>query len=175
MLCVIAKIDEDATAALQRTQRFAARHGARPRQIHGHITLVSYIGEDEPGFLAHCRSVLRDVASFAVEYEAVSVMPATNIIVASPCKTEALLKLHSCLGAGHWEGLDQWSQKGAWEPHTTLVYDPGLDLGQLCGRMRERFKPFTAHAARIEFSRVSDSGYEIVDCIDLKPAEKWEK
>lgn len=175
MLCAIAKIDEASTAALQSLQTAAVRHGAPPKQIHGHITLASYIGEDDPGFLAHCKSILRDMSAFSVVYETLAVLAETNIIVASPSKTDALLKLHCCLGDGYWASLDHWSQEDVWQPHTTLVYDPAGDLEQLCGLMCRAFSPITAQVTQVEFSRVAADGYEILDNIDLKPTENEEK
>lgn len=171
MLCVIAKIDEVSTAALQKIQTVAVQSGAAPKRIHGHITLVTYIGEDEAGFLTHCRKILRNIDAFSVVYEALIVLAETNIIVAAPRKSDDLLKLRRCLGSGYWASLDKWSQEDVWEPHTTLVYDPAGDLQQLCSLMQKHFKPFTVQATQVEFSRVTDDGYEILDKIDLRQAE----
>lgn len=168
MLCVIAKIDEAATAALQKLQMAAVRYGAPLKRLHGHITLVSYIGEDETGFITHCRNVLRDAKPLSVEYIGLSVLTTTNIIVAAPRKTDALQQLHHRLGDGHWESLDQWSQEAVWEPHTTLVYHPKLDLWQICRRMQAQFNPLTARVTRIEFSKVTTDGYEILGAVELK-------
>lgn len=174
MLCVIARLDEQAVSLLQELQSAAVQWGAAPRRIHGHITLVSYMGEDEQAFLAHCKQILRTTDMFSVEYEALTVLRETDIIVASPRKTDQLRELHRSLGSGYWERLDRWSQKEIWRPHTTLVYGLDLNLDQLCRLMWDRFHPFAAWVTKIEFSRVTADGYEIVDFIDLKSGEaKW--
>lgn len=117
--------------------------------------------------MARCKSVLRDKSGFSVEYEALTVLAETDIIVASPCKTAELSALHCCLGCGYWEHLDHWSQEEIWMPHTTLVYGPDLDLNWICGQMQTRFRPFAARIAEIEFSRVTAEGYKIVDYVRL--------
>ena len=47
MLCVIAKIDPKSKARFLKLQEKIEKLGVSVKALHGHITLVSYIGEDE--------------------------------------------------------------------------------------------------------------------------------
>ena len=47
MLCVIAKIDPKSKARFLKLQGKIEKLGISVKALHGHITLVSYIGEDE--------------------------------------------------------------------------------------------------------------------------------
>lgn len=170
MLCIIAKLDEASTEKLQSLQEAALQLGAAERPVHGHITLASYIGDDEAGFMEHCRAVLQIVCAFPVRYRSLEVLAATSLIAAMPERAGTLSELHNSLAERYREDLNQWSQADTWKPHTTLVVEPNRDLEELCGRMADDFQPFTAIVSKIEFSRVTETGYEIVDTLDLKPA-----
>ncbi len=70
--------------------------------------------------------------------------------------------------AGRWSAyLNEWTQENVWNPHTSLLYVQGADLSAVAEAMREMFEPFTAQVDRIEFSRVYEHGYEIIDAFEL--------
>lgn len=167
MLCVIAKTDEQAAEKLTALRDMATSLGIAPRRVYGHITLVTYIGEDEATFVADCKAALCGLRAFPVVYDAVEVLSATSIIVASPQKSGALDEVQKRLSEGKDDCLDFWTQRDNWRPHTTLVYRPGVDLEDIAREMRARFDPFSTQITRLEFSRVMENGYEIVDTLEL--------
>ena len=167
MLCVIAKLDPGAVEKLRQLQTAAVPFGARPTPVYGHITLAAYVPGGDTEFLAGCKALLQDTAPFSVRYDRVEVLPATSIIVAAPQKRGVLLSLHSMIAARYAPSLDQWTCDDRWYPHTTLLYDPQADLPRICRSMQERFSPFEAAVRYIEFSRVTETGYEIADRITL--------
>lgn len=169
MLCVIAKLDEEATKRLAKLQEAAAGFGMTSRKLYGHITLISYLGEKEKGFIEACKSALQGQRSFAVWYEKVEVLIRTSIIVASPDRAGILTEIHDRLAGNGWDDLDVWSQKGVWHPHTTLIYHPEGNLTEAAQTMQDGFEPFQARISRIEFSRVTEGGYEIMDELELLP------
>ena len=154
MLCAIARIDTKSREKLSALQQAAERFGITVHKIYGHITLATYMGEDDRAFIASCKEILSACTPFSVYYEKVEVLSATSIIVASPRKEW-----------GH--SLDHWTNNDHWQPHTTLVYDPQIDLQVLAEAMQKEFIPFFAHVTKIEFSQVTAHGYEIVDSVDL--------
>ena len=167
MLCVIAKLDETATGKLIQLQKTALPAGAEAKPLYGHITLAAYIGDDEPRFIRSCRSLLADVPPFAVEYDAIEVLEETSVIAAMPVKSGLLVSLHRRIAAAFADDLDRWTKDDSWLPHTTLLFDPQADLQGICANMISCFSPFAACVNRIEFSRVRENGYEIVDRMDL--------
>ena len=167
MLCVIAKLDAGATERLQRLQRVAASFGLHPAPVYGHITLAAYTPEDDAEFAAGCRELLRDVRPFSVRMDKVEVLQATSIIAALPEKSGALLALHDKIAARYGPFLDQWTRGGDWLPHTTLLYHPQAELPRICRAMREGFSPFAAAVTGIEFSKVTETSYEITGRIAL--------
>ena len=167
MLCVIAKIDDVARARLDVLCKTAEEFGFPARYLHGHITLVTYLGQNEEKFMERCREVLENQASFSVFYNRIELLTPTPSIVASPEMTQELTSIHAGLAAVAPTELDAWSSAEFWHPHTTLFYHTEADLQAIAERMRKIFAPFTAEVVRIEFSRVTDSGYEIVDSITL--------
>ncbi len=167
MLCVIAKLDAGAAERLRRLQRAAASFGLRPAPVYGHITLAAYTPEDDAGFAAGCRELLRDARPFSIRVEKVEVLQATSIIAALPEKSGALLSLHDEIAARYGPFLDPWTRGGDWLPHITLLYHPQAELPRVCRAMREVFSPFTAAVTGIEFSKVTETGYEIIDQIEL--------
>ena len=167
MLCVIAKIDDAGRQRLDALCKIAAEFGLPPRPLHGHITLISYLGQDEAAFIARCKAALRSQGAFSVRYEGVGILSPTPSIAALPCKTPELAAVHAHLIEAWPCDLSQWSLREIWRPHTTLFHDETADLPPIAARMQAAFTPFTAEVARIEFSRVTDSGYEIIDAFEL--------
>ncbi len=167
MLCVIAKLDSHATDKLTGIQKTAFPDGAAPKRLYGHITLATYLGEDEPGFVRACKRSLQDISAFDIVYDTIEVLEETSIIVAAPAKSETLAFMHHCIAEEFEEALDRWTKGDSWYPHTTLVFGPQLDLHGICHTMMDSFSPFAARINRIEFSRVLADAYEIVDSLDL--------
>ena len=168
MLCVIARIDEAAKARLDALCKVAEQFGFPSRYLYGHITLVTYLGQEEEKFIAGCKAVLRGQAAFPVRYDRVELLAPTPSIVASPDMTEELCFVHDRLREIAPFELDMWSSKEHWHPHTTLFYHTEADLKPISERMKEGFAPFFAKVSSIEFSKVTDRGYEIVDSVTLK-------
>ena len=166
MLCVIAKLNEEATEKLM-SIRTAALSDAALKPLHGHITIASYTGNHEAQFVRFCKSQIAGISPFSVRYERIEVLEDTSIIVASPEKSGALEVLHRRIAEAYNDSLNPWTQADRWYPHTTLLYEPNLDLHRICGEMSGHFTPFSAQISRIEFSRVLESGYEIIDRVEL--------
>ena len=167
MLCVIARIDPGARERLAALRRTGGALDRRTGELYGHITLVTYVGDEEDRFIASCRELLSGCRAFSVRYGRIERLPATSILAASPDKEGALLALHDAI-AEKWSGaLDRWTGDEGWKPHTTLLYDPDGDLAAAEVLLRKEFSPFAARVERIEFSRVEETGYTIVDHMDL--------
>ena len=166
MLCVIAKLNEEATEKLM-SIRTAARSDAALKPLHGHITIAAYTGDRQAQFVRFCKSLLEGTSAFAVWYEKIEVLDASSILVASPENSGALEVLHRRIAEAYNDSLNPWTQADRWYPHTTLLYEPNLDLHRICGEMSGHFTPFSAQISRIEFSRVLESGYEIIDRVEL--------
>ena len=167
MLSVIAKIDDTATEKLVLIQKTAIPDGGAFKALHGHITLASYTGEEEKRFIQSCRKLMESVPPFDIKYEKIEVLDETSIIVATPEKSDLLNFLHQSIAEEYNDTLDKWTKKDLWYPHTTLLYSPLSDLHGICLKMAESFVPFFASICRIEFSRVSENGYDIIDYTDL--------
>lgn len=60
MLCAIAKIDPTARERLEALCGIAEEFGYAPRPLHGHLTLVTYLGEDEADFIGCCKASLEN-------------------------------------------------------------------------------------------------------------------
>lgn len=168
MLCVIAKLNGEATETLAAIRK-AALPDAVLTPLYGHITIATYTGDNEARFIRFCKSLLAGMRSFPVRYEKIAVLEATSIIVASPEKSGPLEALHLGIAEQYNRFLQPWTQIGQWCPHTTLLYGPGLDLHRICREMSPFFVPFSAKVSGIEFSRVLESGYAIVDSVALHP------
>lgn len=166
MLCVIAKLNEEATEKLM-SIRTAALSDAALKPLHGHITIAAYTGNHEAQFVQFCKSQIAGISPFPVRYERIEVLEDTSIIVASPEKSGALEALHRRIAEEYNDSLNPWTQADRWYPHTTLLYEPNLDLHRICDEISGHFTPFSAQISRIEFSRVLESGYEIIDRVEL--------
>ena len=167
MLCAIARIDEQARNRLLALQQVTERFGIMPKEIYGHITLATYIGADDGTFIASCKRIISAYPSFSVCYDKVEVFSATSIIVASPRNEHTLFDIHHDIAARWGPYLDHWTKNDFWQPHTTLMYSPQIDLQMVAEGMRKEFRPFLAQVTRIEFSLVTENGYKIMDSLDL--------
>ena len=167
MLCVIAKLAPDVNEKLSRLRQTAMPQVHFSSPLYAHITLATYLPEDTENFIAFCREVFRDVPSFTVRYEKLEVLPETSIIVAVPVFSECLRSLHDRIDSGFGESLDSWTHGENWYPHTTLVYNPAVDLDAICKEMQKHFVPFDTSIEQIEFSRVEENGYTIVETVRL--------
>ncbi len=167
MVCVIAKLSPEATERLDALRKTVLPGERFSAPLHGHITLATYLPEDDEAFLRSCEEIIRETHSFTVHYEKLEVLSETSIIAAIPSKTEELVTLHRRIADRSGESLDRWTRGKDWIPHTTLVYDPDADLDAVCRAMRQHFVPFGTKISRIEFSRVEAAGYTILKSMDL--------
>ena len=122
MLCVIAKLNEEATEKLM-SIRTAALSDAALKPLHGHITIAAYTGDRQAQFVRFCKSLLEGTSAFAVWYEKIEVLDASSILVASPENSGALEVLHRRIAEAYNDSLNPWTQADRWYPHTTLLYD----------------------------------------------------
>lgn len=170
MLCAIAKIDPDSTERLAKLRRMANDFGIFPRELHGHITLATYTGEDEAGFIASCKAILSGYQKFTVRYDKVeiwaSVPESESIIVAAPRREPVMAAIQKEIAQTWAADLNEWTQETVWRPHTTLLYAPGADLPSIAEAMQKAFEPFTAQVDRIKFSRVNGE-IETIDFAEL--------
>ena len=169
MLCVIAKLDDAATENLVLIQKTVFPGNGASKALYGHITLATYTGDSEISFIQSCKKLLERISPFCFKYEKIEVLDETSIIVATPETSDLLDFLHQSITKEYNDTLDKWTKKDFWYPHTTLLYSPQSNLHDICLKMEENFVPFIASISRIEFSRVSENAYEIIDFIDLFP------
>lgn len=168
MLCAIAKIDSGSRDRLVELAKLTQAFGIPPRNVHGHITLATYTGDDEDGFMSSCKAVLSGYEKFSVCYDKIEVWNPSTIIVAVPRKEGAIAAVQKEISRGWAADLDKWTQEDVWQPHTTLVVNPQADFNAIAQAMQGIFEPFSARINEIEFSRVYEDGYEVVDCVELR-------
>lgn len=168
MLCVIARIDEKARERLAALQDVAVELGVPPRPLYGHITLVTYVGDREPEFIAHAKAALREQRQFTAHYDRIGVLETAQVVAAMPKKEGELEKVQSLIAVDCTACVDAWTRPSLWIPHTTLAHRPPVAIDVLADAMSREFEPFSTRVDRIEFSRVLEDGYAIVDAVDLK-------
>ena len=167
MLCVLAKLSDDATEKLAAIQRSAFHNHEEFKPLHGHITLASYEGNDETGFIQTCKDLLKDIRSFDIFYEKIEEFNDPYNIVTKPGPSAILEAMHQRIADEYNDALNKWTKMGAWNPHTSLYFAPDTSSHVFFQKMSESFVPFSASVCRIEFSRVLESGYVIIDFMDL--------
>ena len=155
MLCVIAKIDPKSKARFLKLQEKIEKLGISVKALHGHITLVSYIGEDEAAFIASCKEILSSCKVFPVCYDKIEVLASSCIVVASPRKEGVLEAVQRKIAEKWAKDLPDYMQ---------------ADLGEIARHLEENFEPFCGEVQTIEFSRVEKVGYTIVDTVELPNA-----
>lgn len=128
---------------------------------------MTYLGHEEAKFIEQCKAALSNQTAFSVFYNCIEILTPTPSIVASPDLTQELRSIHAQLIEVAPSDLDSWSSKELWHPHTTLFYHTEVNLQNISERIKEDFVPFFAEVSRIEFSKVTDCGYEIIDAITL--------
>ena len=128
MLCVIARVDPGARERLAALRKTAEAWDSRRGELYGHITLVTYVEDEEERFIAFCRALLSGRRAFSVRYGGIEILPATSILVASLEKEGELLSLHGEIAEKWSGGLDRWTGDERWKPHTTLLYNSDGDL-----------------------------------------------
>lgn len=170
MLCVIAKIDPKSKARFLKLQEKIEKLGISVKALHGHITLVSYIGEDEAAFIASCKEILSSCKVFPVCYDKIEVLASSCIVVASPRKEGVLEAVQRKIAEKWAKDLPDYMQADVWYPHTTLLQDMQADLGEIARHLEENFEPFCGEVQTIEFSHVEKVGYTIVDTVELPNA-----
>ena len=168
MLCVIGKIDAGARETLYGVQSVVERFELKRRALYGHVTLATFVEGDEDELIKACKDAMAGEKSVEVQYQKITEFDETYIVVALVKKTNELAALQKKAVGDRDKWLDRWTHSADWTPHTTLVHQPGMELRALCDAMQERFQPFNGKIERIEFSRVTEGGYEIVDGFDLK-------
>lgn len=168
MLCAIAIIDDASRNRLLEIQRIGKKFDIPSRHLHGHITLATYVGTDDGAFVSSCKSILSSYPPCSVLYHRIRILSATSIIVAVPSRNTLLTDMQREISDRWHQDLDQWTKSEIWEPHTTLVHKPDFDLEPVAQAMREQFLPFSALIDRIEFSKVHENGYEILETVFLK-------
>ena len=172
MLCAIVIIDSAATERLVKLEQTAERFGIPPQDVHGHVTLATYVGDDEDAFISSCKSILSDYRKFPVYYDAIEAWVCKSgmksLIVAAPRKEPVIVAIQREISRSWSADLNDWTREERWRPHTSLLYVQGADLSPVAEAMQEEFEPFVTQADRIEFSRVLENGYEVVDFVELQ-------
>lgn len=168
MVCAIAIIDANSRARLAELAGLSERFGIPKRNVHGHITLATYIAGNEREFVLSCKESLSVHKRFSVRYDSIEIWSPPAFIVAVPRKENDIAVIQKKI-SDHWsQDLNEWTQNDVWRPHTTLVTNPQADFHSILEAMRERFEPFVAEVDRIEFSRVYENAYEIIDSVKLQ-------
>lgn len=167
MICVIAKLPPDAVEQLNILRNAAIPEKTPVKPLYGHITVAAYLPDDEE-FVRECSGIIHETPAFRVRYEKLEVLSETSIIAAVPSKPDAMMALHDRIAEKYGESLNRWTRAEDWYPHTTLLYGPDEDLEALRLNMQKHFVPFETCISRIEFSKVEETGYTILDSIELK-------
>lgn len=167
MLCAIAKIDSAARERLAALAKLTNGYGILPRNVYGHVTLATYIGNDKDQFISSCKEILSGFGKFCICYDKLEVLASTSIIVAVPRTEKTMDAIQKGISRRWAADLNEWTQADVWQAHTTLVYSDQADLYTIAKAMQEKFEPFTAQVDRIEFSRVYEGGYETIDFFEL--------
>ena len=176
MLCAIAIIDPASTERLAELENATERFDIPPQDVHGHITLATYTGDDEEVFISSCKSILSGYGRFPVYYDTVGTWICKSgmksFIGAFPRKEPVIMTIQREI-AGRWSAyLNEWTQADSWRPHTSLLYVSGVDLSAVAEAMQREFEPFAAQIDRIEFTRVFEDedkcSFETVCCIELQ-------
>ncbi len=168
MVCAIAMIDANSRARLAELAGLSERFGIPKRNVHGHITLATYIGNNEREFVLSCKASLSVHKKFYVRYDSIEIWSPPAFIVAVPRKENSIAVIQKKMCDSWSQDLNEWTQNDVWRPHTTLVTNPQADFPAILEAMQEKFEPFVAEVDRIEFSRVCENGYEIIDSVKLK-------
>lgn len=168
MICVIAKLPPDAVERLNALREAVISKERLVSPLHGHITIATYLPENDAGFLQDCTKAILETPSFSVRYEKLEVLAETSIIVATPSKPAELLALHGRIAEKYSRSMDRWTCGSDWYPHTTLIYRTDVDLNDLCRNMQQHFIPFETQISKVEFSRIEENGFSILKAVDLK-------
>ena len=168
LICVIAKLPPNAVERLNILKESVRSERPATHSLYGHITIATYLPDDDAAFRQVCSGIIRETPSFSLRYEKLEVLSETSIVVAVPSKPTILLDLHNRIAEKFGSSMDRWTCGNEWYPHTTLIYDPDADLNALCRNMQQQFSPFEVSITQIEFSRVEETGYTILESIDLK-------
>lgn len=148
MLCVIAKIDPKSKTRFLKLQGKIEKLGISVKALHGHITLVSYIGEDEAAFIASCKEILSSCKVFPVCYDKIEVLASSCIVVASPRKEGVLEAVQRKIAEKWAKDLPDYMQADVWYPHTTLLQDMQADLGKSRSIWKKTLSRFVARCRR---------------------------
>lgn len=167
MLCVIAKLSEEAREKLLYVQNTVESFGLKKRPLYGHITLGTFVEGNEELLMERCRKALRGINPVKVCYEEILELDETYIVVAVLKRSAELLDLQRSVVQGQEELLDRWTHSEIWQPHTTLVHEPGMELKAVRDAMQAVFEPFETVIERVDFSRVTENGYEIIGHVML--------
>ena len=168
VLCVIAKLDEDANERLAslRAAVFPGISALPP--LYGHITMATYLPEDHKAFIKGCGEVLDAFPAFTVRYERIGFFTVSGVIFAQPSESPTLSAIHRRIAEKYGQDLDQWTGGADWFPHTTLLSVPLADPDDACRAMQRLFVPFETRICRVEFSLVGDTGFTVLGGADLK-------
>lgn len=174
MLCVIAKIDSSAREKLIKLHQIAEHFGIPPRSVDGHITLATYIGNDEDRFISSCKAILAGYEKFSICFDKIEVFASSSVIVAVPRAENTIAAIQKEI-AKHWSAdLNEWTQEHTWHAHTTLVNDPQADLctiaelNVIAEAMQENLNPLVAQVDGIELTRRYEDGFKKIDFIELR-------
>lgn len=168
MLCVIAKLDEEANERLASLRNAVFPDSSALPPLYGHITLVTYLPEDHKAFVRDCGDILKAFPAFRVRYERIGHFSLGSVIFAQPSESPYLSAIHRRIAEKYGQDLDQWTRGEDWFPHTTLLSVPAADPDDARRAMQRLFVPFETRIGRVEFSLVGDTGFTVLEGADLK-------
>lgn len=77
--------------------------------LYGHITIATYLPEEEILFMTAFAELIREFRPFTIHNAKTDFLPETSIVVATPEKTEELMVLHRRTAGMFAGSLDRWT------------------------------------------------------------------
>ncbi len=173
-ICAIWRLNEQATAELEKLRAVLSQFGITYGPIYGHITFAHYLCIEEAAILQYAKESCTYMNRFPVFFDELAIL-STQCIVCRPRIANEMVAYYNRFHEKYDEACDLWTMatQKLWLPHCTLYYSSKENLEAIKAEMDKRFVPFCGWADKLELSVVKEQEYEVIFSQRLHGESSW--
>lgn len=162
-ICAIWTLSKESNEQLEYVREILKDFNISYEPIYGHITMAHFYNIDIDKIVEYTDEFIKGKSIFYVKYSIIGLLN-PNCIACISTTSGKLLEYYYEYHKQFDSYCDDWTkaEAGLWLPHSTLYFNPDIDLGPIVIKISKRFKPFDGKVVSLELSEIDGNKMEII-------------